>query len=107
MNVWACRKNMDRLEDFLRDAIYDPENIFVEGPSRHWPLAALIDFGDVMAGWGEYDLLGPSMFASRGIRLRSLLRGADIRRRTQLLHCPAAYDASSSNDLERLLSPID
>jgi hypothetical protein len=40
-------------------------------------VAALIDFGDVMTGWGEYDLLGPSTFAAAGMpgRVRSLLRG--------------------------------
>ena len=39
--------------------------------------AGLIDFGDVMTGWGEYDLLGPSAFMSAGMprRVRSLFEG--------------------------------
>jgi hygromycin-B 7''-O-kinase len=86
------QKYLDRLDDFLRDATtlipvnaapviltgeYNPENIFLEECSGRWRLAALIDFGDVMTGWGEYDLLGPSTFAACGIpgRVRSLLRG--------------------------------
>jgi hygromycin-B 7''-O-kinase len=86
------QKYLDRLDDFLRDATtlipmnaarviltgeYNPENIFLEERSGRWRLAALIDFGDVMTGWGEYDLLGPSTFAAGGMpgRVRSLLRG--------------------------------
>jgi len=86
------QKYLDRLDDFLREAAtlipvkaapviltgeYNPENIFLEERSGRWRLAALIDFGDVMTGWGEYDLLGPSTFAAGGIpgRIRSLLRG--------------------------------
>ena len=39
-----------------------------------WRFAGLIDFGDVMTGWGEYDLLGPSAFMTAGMprRVRSL-----------------------------------
>ncbi len=42
-----------------------------------WQLAGLFDFGDVMTGWGEYDLLGPTSFMTAGkpARLHSLLRG--------------------------------
>jgi hygromycin-B 7''-O-kinase len=86
------RKYLDRLDDFLREATalipvatapviltgeYNPENIFLEERSGRWRLAAIIDFGDVMTGWGEYDLLGPSTFAAGGLpgRVRSLLRG--------------------------------
>jgi hygromycin-B 7''-O-kinase len=37
----------------------------------------LIDFGDVMTGRGEYDLLGPSAFMTAGMprRVRSLFQG--------------------------------
>jgi len=37
----------------------------------------LIDFGDVMTGRGEYDLLGPSAFMTAGVprRVRSLFGG--------------------------------
>jgi hygromycin-B 7''-O-kinase len=86
------QKYLDGLDDFLRDAAmlipmntapviltgeYNPENIFLEEHTGSWRLAALIDFGDVMTGWGEYDLLGPSTFAAGGMpgRVRSLLRG--------------------------------
>ncbi len=42
-----------------------------------WRLSGLIDFGDVLTGWGEYDLLGPSAFMSAGMprRVRSLFEG--------------------------------
>ena len=33
---------------------------------QDWRLSGLIDFGDVMTGWGEYDLLGPSAFMTAG-----------------------------------------
>jgi hygromycin-B 7''-O-kinase len=86
------QKYLDGLDHFLRDAgtlipmnaapviltgEYNPENIFLEEHCGHWRLAALIDFGDVMTGWGEYDLLGPSTFAAGGIpgRVRGLLQG--------------------------------
>jgi hygromycin-B 7''-O-kinase len=86
------RKYLDGLDQFLRDAVtpipvnaapviltgeYNPENIFLEERSGRWRLAAVVDFGDAMTGWGEYDLLGPSTFAAGGMpgRVRSLLRG--------------------------------
>jgi hygromycin-B 7''-O-kinase len=86
------QKYLDGLDHFLWDAAtlipvnaapviltgeYNPENIFLEEHSGRWRLTALIDFGDVMTGWGEYDLLGPSTFAAGGMpsRVRSLLRG--------------------------------
>jgi hygromycin-B 7''-O-kinase len=86
------QKYLYGLDNFLRDAAmliplnvapviltgeYNPENIFLEERSGHWRVGALIDFGDVMTGWGEYDLLGPSTFAAVGMpgRMRSLLRG--------------------------------
>jgi hygromycin-B 7''-O-kinase len=56
---------------------YNPENIFLSEHSAGWQLTGLIDFGDVMTGSGEYDLLGPSTFMAGGVpgRVRSLLRG--------------------------------
>jgi hygromycin-B 7''-O-kinase len=86
------QKYLDGLDHFLRDAAtlipvnfspviltgeYNLENLFLEEHSGRWRLAALIDFGDVMTGWGEYDLLGPSTFAAVGRpgRVRSLLQG--------------------------------
>jgi hygromycin-B 7''-O-kinase len=86
------KKYLDGLDDFLAGAAmlipvnaapviltgeYNTENIFLSEHSGRWRLAGLIDFGDVMTGWGEYDLLGPSTFmaAGRPGRVRGLLRG--------------------------------
>jgi hygromycin-B 7''-O-kinase len=54
-----------------------PENFILAEELGQWRLAALIDFGDVMTGWREYDLLGPSAFMCAGLpnRIRSLLEG--------------------------------
>ncbi|SER33351.1 hygromycin-B 7''-O-kinase [Faunimonas pinastri] len=54
-----------------------PENFLLSEDGGRWKLAAVIDFGDVMVGWREYDLLGPSAFMCAGLpgRVRSLLRG--------------------------------
>lgn len=140
------QKYLDGLDHFLRGAAtlipvnmapviltgeYNLENIFLEEHSGHWRLAALIDFGDVMTGWGEYDLLGPSTFAAGGRpgRVRSLLRGfgyseaklnAVLPRRLMtllLLHrfsnlavqiCIEAWQQKAADlyELERLLWPI-
>jgi hygromycin-B 7''-O-kinase len=86
------RKYLDGLEQLLRDAPtlipfnapaviltgeYIPENFLLSRESRGWCLSGLIDFGDVMTGWGEYDLLGPSAFMTAGMprRVRSLFQG--------------------------------
>lgn len=57
-----------------------PENLLLERTPDGWRLAAVIDFGDVMTGWGEYDLLGPSTFMCAGVpgRLKSLLKGYGV-----------------------------
>ena len=54
-----------------------PENFLLSRDGSGWHLAGLIDFGDVMTGWGEYDLLGPSAFMTAGMprRVRSLFEG--------------------------------
>jgi hygromycin-B 7''-O-kinase len=56
---------------------YIPENFLLSGDGDGWRLAGLIDFGDVMTGRGEYDLLGPSAFMTAGMprRVRSLFGG--------------------------------
>ncbi|MBU0724586.1 MAG: phosphotransferase [Alphaproteobacteria bacterium] len=56
---------------------YIPENFLLAETDGRWDLAGLIDFGDVMTGWGEYDLLGPGAFmaAGRPGRIRALLEG--------------------------------
>ncbi|MET4291014.1 hygromycin-B 7''-O-kinase [Bradyrhizobium sp. LB8.2] len=80
------------LDDLLRDAPklipmdsppviligeYIPENFLLACCDDQWSLAGLFDFGDVLAGWRDYDLLGPSAFmaAGRPGRVRSLLEG--------------------------------
>ncbi|QDP23377.1 aminoglycoside phosphotransferase family protein [Bradyrhizobium cosmicum] len=80
------------LDDLLRDAAelipmdappviligeYIPENFLLACDDDQWSLAGLFDFGDVLAGWRDYDLLGPSAFmaAGRPGRVRSLLEG--------------------------------
>ena len=86
------RKYLDGLDDILRDAAalipldappviltgeYIPENFLLSRESAGWRLSGLIDFGDVMTGWGEYDLLGPSAFMTAGLPrlVRSLFEG--------------------------------
>jgi hygromycin-B 7''-O-kinase len=80
------------LDDLLRDAAtiipmnappviligeYIPENFLLACNDGQWSLAGLFDFGDVLAGWRDYDLLGPSAFmaAGRPGRVKSLLEG--------------------------------
>ena len=86
------QKFLDGLDELLSDAAtliplnappviltgeYIPENFLLSCDGDRWRLSGLIDFGDVMTGWGEYDLLGPSAFmtAGRPRRVRSLLSG--------------------------------
>lgn len=56
---------------------YIPENFLLTSRDARWELSGIIDFGDVMTGWREYDLLGPSAFmtAGRSGRVRDLLQG--------------------------------
>lgn len=86
------QKFLDGLDDLLREVPalipldrppviltgeYIPENFLLSRDGSKWRLAGLFDFGDVMTGWGEYDLLGPSAFMAAGMprRVRSLLEG--------------------------------
>jgi hygromycin-B 7''-O-kinase len=85
------QKFLDGFDDMLRDAgslialerpviligEYIPENFLLSRDGNGWRVAGLFDFGDVMTGFGEYDLLGPSAFMTAGIkrRVRSLLEG--------------------------------
>jgi len=86
------QKFLNGLDDLLRDAAaltalegppviltgeYIPENFLLSRGSSGWQLAGLIDFGDVMTGMREYDLLGPSAFMTAGMprRVRSLFGG--------------------------------
>jgi hygromycin-B 7''-O-kinase len=85
-------KFLEGLDDLLRDAAelipmdappviligeYIPENFLLACDDGQWSLAGLFDFGDVLAGWRDYDLLGPSAFmaAGRPGRVKSLLEG--------------------------------
>nr|WP_245312666.1 phosphotransferase [Bradyrhizobium macuxiense] len=110
VHAWAiaqCRARHERLglpqkflaglDDLLRDAPelipmntppvilvgeYIPENFLMARSGDGWHVAGLFDFGDVLTGWGEYDLLGPSAFMAAGHprRVRSLFDGFGIAR---------------------------
>jgi hygromycin-B 7''-O-kinase len=56
---------------------YTPENLLMTRHAGAWRVSGLIDFGDVMIGFNEYDLLGPGTFLVSGdaLRLRELLVG--------------------------------
>ncbi len=86
------QKFLDGLDEFLHGAAglvaldgppviltgeYIPENFLLRRAGEGWRLSGLIDFGDVMTGRGEYDLLGPSAFMTAGMprRVRSLFEG--------------------------------
>jgi hygromycin-B 7''-O-kinase len=110
---------------------YTPENLLLAEQSGRWRLCGLIDFGDVMAGFREYDLSGPSAFMAAGAsgRMRALLRGygyrdADIDKvltRRLMLLCllhrfsdlrniaiPDCLEkAADLEELERLIWPIE
>ncbi len=45
---------------------YTPFNILVQKVQEDWNISAMIDFGDAMIGFSEYDLLGPSVFSCEG-----------------------------------------
>jgi hygromycin-B 7''-O-kinase len=121
------QKFLDGLDQLLRDAAalisldkppviltgeYIPENFLLSRDGGGWHLAGLIDFGDVMTGRGEYDLLGPSAFLTAGMprRVRSLFWGfgysaADItpdlkRRLTALMLLHRASDPVRSICIE-------
>ncbi|UWU76699.1 aminoglycoside 3'-phosphotransferase/choline kinase family protein [Bradyrhizobium huanghuaihaiense] len=85
-------KFLEGLDDLLRDAValipmdappviltgeYIPENFLLACDDGTWSLKGLFDFGDVRAGWRDYDLLGPGAFmaAGRPGRVKSLLEG--------------------------------
>jgi hygromycin-B 7''-O-kinase len=67
--------------DGFRPAIltgeYTPGNLLMSRRAGAWQISGLIDFGDVMVGFKEYDLLGPSTFLASGDvgQVRALLSG--------------------------------
>jgi hygromycin-B 7''-O-kinase len=111
-------KFLDGLDDILRDAAalipldapaviltgeYIRENFLLSSEGGSWRLSGLIDFGDVMTGWGEYDLLGPSAFMTAGMprRVRSLFAGfgysqadIDFRMKRRLMALMLLHSAS-------------
>src|SRR5262245_9528441 len=69
-----AQKFLDDLDNLLRDAAmlipmhpeaailtgeYIPENLLLDIGGKNCRLGGVIDFGDVMTGWREYDLMGP------------------------------------------------
>jgi hygromycin-B 7''-O-kinase len=87
-----AQKFLDDLGGLLRDAAalipmqpqaviltgeYIPENLLLDFRGQDCRLGGVIDFGDVMTGWCEYDLMGPSAFMAAGHprRVRSLFDG--------------------------------
>jgi hygromycin-B 7''-O-kinase len=140
------QKFLDGLAELLSDAAglialdgppviltgeYIPENFLLSRDNAGWRLSGLIDFGDVMTGRGEYDLLGPSAFMVAGMprRMQSLFAGfgystsditPDLKRRLMalmLLHrfgnpttqiCIEGWQQKAANlhELQDLLWPI-
>jgi hygromycin-B 7''-O-kinase len=106
---------------------YTPKNLLMSRRAGAWQIAGLIDFGDAMVGFAEYDLLGPSTFLAAGDAtcVRALLAGygwdeppAGLRDRLMrmlLLHRHSNLDlqvaiagwqsARTFEDLARLLWP--
>ncbi len=139
-------KFLDGLDDLLREVPvliprdkppvilvgeYIPENFLLRRTGAGWRVSGLFDFGDVMTGWSEYDLLGPSAFMTAGMprRVRSLFEGfgysaadidATLRRRLMalmLLHrasdpvrhiCIEGWQKRAANllELQDLLWPV-
>lgn len=56
---------------------YTPFNLMVDGTPGDWHISGMIDFGDAMLGFREYDLLGPCLFLGEGNPrlLKALLKG--------------------------------
>ena len=141
------QKFLDGLDELLRDTAatlialdgppviltgeYIPENFLLSRDNAGWRLSGLIDFGDVMTGRGEYDLLGPSVLMAGGMprRVQSLFAGfgyaasditSDLKRRLialMLLHrfgnptrqiCIEGWQQRAANlhELQDLLWPI-
>ncbi len=59
---------------------YTPFNLLVKKNGESFVLSGMIDFGDAMVGFADYDLLGPSLFLGSGHPelIRSLFNGYGI-----------------------------
>ncbi|PZU88336.1 MAG: phosphotransferase [Shinella sp.] len=68
------------LQPVLLTGDWIPQNMFLTERNGKWKLTGVIDFGDVMTGWGEYDLLAPNAFMCSGEpdRTQALLRGYGV-----------------------------
>jgi hygromycin-B 7''-O-kinase len=90
--LWVPKPLLRQLESYLSKAEallppqfspvlltgeYTPENLLLTQQHGQWALSGLIDFGDAMLGYREYDLLGPGTFLAAGQPhlLRPLLLG--------------------------------
>ncbi len=70
----------DTFEPVLLTGEYTPFNLLVDDKPRVQSIAGMIDFGDAMTGFGEYDLLGPLLFSceGKGYLVNALLEGYGI-----------------------------
>ena len=68
---------LPREEPVVLTGEYTPFNLLVDGSPGQWRISGMIDFGDAMIGFREYDLLGPILFLVGGNPrlLASLLGG--------------------------------
>jgi hygromycin-B 7''-O-kinase len=107
---------------------YTPFNLLAEQVDGFWRITGMIDFGDVMVGFREYDFLGPCLFLGEGNArlidalfeaygyasprndesLRSRLMVLAVLHRYSNLHAQIRIDKWSSRahtfqDLERLI----
>jgi hygromycin-B 7''-O-kinase len=110
---------------------YTPFNLLVPHAPRVSRISGMIDFGDAMIGYHEYDLLGPLLFSCEGRAdyVEALLNGygfpqatqnRELRRRLfllQILHRYSDFEgqmrvpawserARSLEDLEELIWPM-
>ncbi len=110
---------------------YTPFNLMTEKQDNKWTVSGMIDFGDAMIGFRDYDFLGPSLFLAGGNAdlVRSLFTGygysnenlnAEFRRRLMLLQVLHRYsnfnfqlripgwdkEVRSIEELERLIWPF-
>lgn len=59
---------------------YTPFNLLVDEIGGRWQITGMIDFGDVMVGFREYDFLGPCLFMGEGnaALIDALFRGYGV-----------------------------